>query len=116
MNVFIVTNKYGMVISQTSLPTKLTHHVTYVTGYAKACIVHTFNFSTLKIQVDILETCRVYRATIPLSFLQISDLCTVPTRFYESLNEKNQIPNPVTYSYNISTIIRYKISYQGNFL
>ena len=29
--------------------------------------------------------------TIPLSFLQISDLCTVPTRFYESLNEQNQM-------------------------
>ena len=36
--------------------------------------------------IERLETCRVYRATIPLSFLQISDLCTVPTRFYESLN------------------------------
>ena len=40
---------------------------------------------------DRLETCRVYRATIPLSFLQISDLYTVPTRFYESLNEKNRM-------------------------
>ena len=38
--------------------------------------------------VDRLETCRVYRATIPLSFLQISDLYTVPTRFYESLMRK----------------------------
>ena len=34
------------------------------------------------------ETCRVYRATIPLSLLQISDLYMVPTRFSESLNEK----------------------------
>ena len=39
--------------------------------------------------IDRLESCNGYRATIPLSFLQISDLCTVPTRFYESLNEKN---------------------------
>ena len=38
--------------------------------------------------INRLETFRVYRATSPLSFLQISDLCTVPTRFYESLNEK----------------------------
>ena len=29
--------------------------------------------------------------TIPLSFLQISDLYTVPIRFYESLNEKNRM-------------------------
>ena len=52
--------------------------------------------------VRTLKTYRVYRATIPLSFLQISDLCTVPTRFYGSLNDKNQtmhiFPNPVTYS------------------
>ena len=41
--------------------------------------------------MDILETSRVYRATISLSFLQISDLYSVPTRFYESLNEKNRM-------------------------
>ena len=39
--------------------------------------------------IDRLESCSGYRAIIHLSFLQISDLCTVPTRFYESLNEKN---------------------------
>ena len=39
--------------------------------------------------IDRLETCRVYRATIPLSFLQILDLYTVPTRFSESLKDKN---------------------------
>ena len=37
------------------------------------------------------ETCRVCKVTIPLLFLQISDLFTVPTRFYESLNEQNQM-------------------------
>ena len=42
---------------------------------------------------DRLETCGVYRATIPLSLLQISDLCTVPTRFSESLNEKIRCVN-----------------------
>ena len=41
--------------------------------------------------MDRLETCRVYRATIPLPFLQISDLHTVPTRFFEPLNEKNRM-------------------------
>ena len=43
--------------------------------------------------VDRLETSRDYRATIPLSFLQISDLYTsaVPTRFNESLKDKNQM-------------------------
>ena len=58
------------------------------------CIVHTVNFEdsyNLLGMTDTLETCRVYRATIPLSFLQISDLYTVPTRFYESLNEKNRM-------------------------
>ena len=44
---------------------------------------------------DRLETCRIFRATIPLSLLQISDLHTVPTRFYASL--KNWMCNPVTY-------------------
>ena len=51
--------------------------------------------------IDRLETCRVYRATIPLSFLQISDLYTLPTRFYESLKDKigcvTCFPNLVTY-------------------
>ena len=72
--------------------------------------------------IDRLETCRVYRATIPLSFLQIIDPYTVPTRFYESLNEKNRMcklfPNPCMYS-----IIRcmanthlLRISYSGKFL
>ena len=41
--------------------------------------------------IDRLEAYRVYRATIPLSFLQISDLCTIPTRFSDSLNEENQM-------------------------
>ena len=39
---------------------------------------------------DRLETYRVFRAIIPLSFLQISDLYTVQT-FYASLNEKDQM-------------------------
>ena len=38
---------------------------------------------------DLFETCRDYRATIPLSFLKIYD---IPTRFYEQpLNEKNRM-------------------------
>ena len=41
--------------------------------------------------MDILETFRMHRATIPLSFLQILDLYTVPTGFYESLNEENRM-------------------------
>ena len=47
-------------------------------------VVHTSNFSNLK-SVRNVETCRVSKATIPLSFLQIY-LYTVPTRFSESLN------------------------------
>ena len=37
------------------------------------------------------ETCRVCKVTIPLLFRQISYLFTVPSRFYESLNEQNQM-------------------------
>ena len=47
---------------------------------------------------DRLETCRVYRATIPLSLLQISDLYIAPTRFYELLNEQNQMSEPSMFS------------------
>ena len=50
-----------------------------------------FNFEdpyNLLGMTDRLDTCRVYRATIPLSLVQISDLYMVPTRFSESLNEK----------------------------
>ena len=38
--------------------------------------------------IDKFETCRSYRATIALSFLQILDLYIVPYRFYESLKEE----------------------------
>ena len=41
--------------------------------------------------VDKLETCGVYRAAIPLPFMQILDLYTVPTRLYGSLNIKNLV-------------------------
>ena len=57
--------------------------------------------------VDKLETSIgvIYRATIPLSFLQFYvDLYTVPSRFYESLNEMCELQsymhiflNPITY-------------------
>ena len=48
--------------------------------------------------MDTLETFRVYRATIPLSFLQILDLYTVFSRFYESLNEENWMCELCTFS------------------
>ena len=41
--------------------------------------------------MDTLETFRVYRATIPLSFLEILHLYTAFSGFYESLNEENQM-------------------------
>ena len=41
--------------------------------------------------IDKLETYRGYRTIIPLSFLQILDLCIVPSRFCESLNKKDQM-------------------------
>ena len=41
----------------------------------------------------LFEICRDYRATIFLcvSFLKISELCDIPSRFYDSLNGKNQM-------------------------
>ena len=47
--------------------------------------------------VDRLETSSDYRAIIPLSF-QISDLYTVPIRFYESLKGKNRMCELCTFS------------------
>ena len=41
--------------------------------------------------VDSIETCRDYRATIPLFTLKIANLCDFPSRFYESLNGKNRM-------------------------
>ena len=41
--------------------------------------------------MDTLETFRVYRATIPLLFLQILELYTLSSGFYESWNEENRM-------------------------
>ena len=48
--------------------------------------------------MDTLETFRSYRATIPLSFLQMLDLCIVLSGFYESMNEKNRMCELCTFS------------------
>ena len=48
--------------------------------------------------IDTLDTFRVYRATISLSFLQILDLYTVSSGFYESLNEENRMCELCTFS------------------
>ena len=56
--------------------------------------IQSFNFKdspNLLGMTDRLETCRVYRATIPLSLLQISDLYTVSTRLYDLLSDKNRM-------------------------
>ena len=47
---------------------------------------------------DSFETCRDYRATNPLFFLKIIELCDILHRFYESLNEKNRICELCTFS------------------
>ena len=54
---------------------------------------------------DKLETFRGYRTTIPLSFLQMLDLCIVPSGFYESLNEKNRMCELCTFSQIRSQLI-----------
>ena len=63
-----------------------------VTAFEKMCLVHTSNFSTLKIHkiimlgmmdIDLKLAGFIEVATIPLSFPQMSDLYTVPTRFSE---------------------------------
>ena len=56
--------------------------------------------------VDTLETSRDYRVIIPLTFLQISDLYTVPTRFYESLKDKNRMCELCTFSQIRSHIVK----------
>ena len=70
---------------------------------AKTC---TSKFSNLEDSQNLLqmpESCRVCKVTIPLIFLQILGLYIVPTRFYESLNEEiacvnySDFPIPVTY-------------------
>ena len=58
--------------------------------------------------MDTLETFRVYRATIPLSFLEILHLYTAFSRFYESLNEENQMCELCMFS-QIQSHIRYCI-------
>ena len=47
---------------------------------------------------DSFETSRDYRATILQSFLKIMELCDIPHRFYESLNEKNWMCDLCTFS------------------
>ena len=53
----------------------------FVTGFAKMCIVHTSDFSNLKIHkicldnwIYVLQTCLQVRAIFPLLLLQISGL------------------------------------------
>ena len=65
--------------------------------------------------MDTLETFRVYRATIPLSFLQILDLYTVSSGFYESLNEKNRMCELCTFSQIRSHIILVTFTYVTGF-
>ena len=63
--------------------------------------------------IEILETCRDYKATIPLSFLQISDLCTVPARFYESSNKKSWMCELCMFSQIQLPIMLYAINLDG---
>ena len=78
-----------------------------------------FNFEdpyNLLGMTDRLETCRVYRTTIPLWLLQLSDLYMVLTRFSESLNKKNwmcELCNPVIYSYSYSHSWNFIVLNQG---
>ena len=63
--------------------------------------------STIKIQlgmIDNLKLAGVYRATIPLSFLQILDLYNVPYRFYESLKGKNRMCELCMHVYTVSLL------------
>ena len=44
------------------------------------------------------ETCTDCRTTIPLSFLEVSHLNTIPYSFYESPNEQNRMCELCTFS------------------
>ena len=59
---------------------------------------------------DRLVTYRSYGTTIPLLSLKISDLHTVPNRFYESWNVENRMSELCTFSQIRSHIIMYNTS------
>ena len=68
--------------------------LTYVTGFAKTCIVHTLNFSTLVThKYNIVEmtgeceTCKNCRATILVSLLNVSNLYAIPCGCYELISK-----------------------------
>ena len=66
--------------------------------------------------IDTLEPFRAYKTTIPLSFLQILDLYTVSSKFYESLNDKNRMCELCTFSQIRSqfiVLIHVKDEYNG---
>ena len=58
---------------------------------------------------DLLESYRDYKATIPLSLLQILVLYSVPYRIYESLNEENRMCELCTFSQIRSHITTHTI-------
>ena len=58
-----------------------------------------------------LVICRSYGTTIPLLSLKISDLHTVPNRFYESLNVENHMCELCTFSQIRSHIMRHVNKY-----
>ena len=70
----------------------------------KTCIVHTSNFSTLKIHKNLLcisdrhETCKDCSATILPCVMQISDLYAFPVLFYEPVNVQNLMCELCTFS------------------
>ena len=57
--------------------------------------------------IDRLEIYSAFRATIPLSFLEISDLYIVPTKFYASLNAKNRMCELCTFSIMYEYFVHY---------
>ena len=60
---------------------------------------------------DTFETFRDCRTTIPLSFLKVSNLYTIPCGFYGSPNEQNRMCELCTFSQIRSHIKQFKISF-----
>ena len=90
--------------------------------FGKTCIVHTFNFSTLvtcKIYLEYIDGCETFgncRTTIPLTFLKVSNLYTIPCGFYGPPNEQNWMCELCMFSQIHKTLLVYMIQFTHKYL
>ena len=63
--------------------------------------IHFFNFGKSQILLRMTNRCEIFRncsTTIPLSFLKVLTLCTIPCGFYASPNAQNRMCELCTFS------------------